>query len=104
MRAGTDSVPFRIAGNHPCLAGHFPGHPIVPAVVILDAVLSAARQRRPGLRVAELVYAKFKRPLPPATDATITLDCRERSLRFSVACADGELARGEFALAGDCEP
>ena len=35
---------FSIAPDHPALEGHFPGQPIVPAVVILDAVLAAAGQ------------------------------------------------------------
>jgi|HubBroStandDraft_1064217.scaffolds.fasta_scaffold06681_6 3-hydroxyacyl-[acyl-carrier-protein] dehydratase len=35
------SVTLRIAPDHPSLAGHFPGHPIVPGVVLLDETLQA---------------------------------------------------------------
>ena len=37
-------VPLRIAADHPALAGHFPGFPIVPGVVLLDEALHAIEQ------------------------------------------------------------
>ena len=42
------SVTF--AANHPVFAGHFPGRPIVPGALLLDAVLHAAQQE---LRAAQ---------------------------------------------------
>ena len=39
-----------IAKDHPALAGHFPGNPIVPGVLILDEVMRAAEQWRGRLR------------------------------------------------------
>lgn len=37
-------VSLRIAADHPALAGHFPGLPIVPGVVLLDETLHAIEQ------------------------------------------------------------
>jgi 3-hydroxyacyl-[acyl-carrier-protein] dehydratase len=41
------SVELRIAADHPALAGHFPGYPIVPGVVLLDEALHAIEQTQP---------------------------------------------------------
>ena len=35
---------FTIPDDHPSLPGHFPGHPVVPGVVLLDRVLQAIEQ------------------------------------------------------------
>ena len=41
----SDAAPIRaplcVAPTHPSLPGHFPGQPVVPGVVILDAVQAA---------------------------------------------------------------
>jgi 3-hydroxyacyl-[acyl-carrier-protein] dehydratase len=34
-------APLPIAADHPAYAGHFPGQPILPGVVLLDAALRA---------------------------------------------------------------
>ncbi len=48
-------VPF----EHPSLPGHFPGRPVVPGVVLLDAVFE-----RIG-RVAQLASVRFTGPVLP---------------------------------------
>lgn len=55
-----------IAAHHPSLAGHFPGNPIVPGVVLLDAVVCAFAERYPELRLAGISFVKFFQPLRPA--------------------------------------
>ncbi len=52
--------------DHPSLAGHFPGHPIVPGVVLLDAVLETIRGAHDRtLRLVSILSAKFLRAVEP---------------------------------------
>jgi 3-hydroxymyristoyl/3-hydroxydecanoyl-(acyl carrier protein) dehydratase len=62
-----------IAKNHPALAGHFPGNPIVPGVLILDEVMQAARQWRGQLRLTKVVSVKFSSPLEPGNPFSIKM-------------------------------
>ncbi|WHZ19355.1 MAG: hypothetical protein OJF55_001504 [Rhodanobacteraceae bacterium] len=84
---------LRIEASHPALAGHFPGNPVVPGVVLLERVAAALKSWR-GLAIGKL-DAKFVRPLLPGEDAMIELCEDNGGVRFSVVHADGTtLARG----------
>ncbi len=90
------SVPLCIAPDHPALAGHFPGRPVVPGVVLLQRVATAWKAWR-GMAVGQL-DAKFIQPLLPGEAATIVLREDGDHARFEVARADGQsLARGTLA-------
>lgn len=91
-------VPLCIPANHPALAGHFPGRPLVPGVVLLERVAAACRALRGG-RVSRL-DAKFLRPLRPDESADIALEMLERGrVRFAVTGAGGAaIARGTLGL------
>jgi 3-hydroxymyristoyl/3-hydroxydecanoyl-(acyl carrier protein) dehydratase len=55
-----------IPSDHPALPGHFPGHPIVPGVVVLDEVIETLKRRYGGeLLVTELPAVKLSSPLRP---------------------------------------
>ena len=58
-----------IAADHPALAGHFPGNPLVPGVVLLDeAIASIERARGMTFGTYRLASVKFLQPVkPPAT-------------------------------------
>jgi len=85
-----------IAAEHPCLAGHFPGAPIVPGVLLLDEMVRAVEAdgdpARPRWRIGSAKFLKLVRP-----GETLTLE-HERlpngSLRFSVARAGEPVAQG----------
>lgn len=87
--------PQRVPAAHPALAGHFPGNPVVPAVLILERVVASAPGPVTGVR-----SAKFLRPLAPDTAFHVRgREVEPGRWRFSVNGADGnELARGELAL------
>ncbi|MGO4702918.1 hydroxymyristoyl-ACP dehydratase [Dyella sp. 2RAB6] len=81
----------RIDPSHPSLPGHFPGQPLVPGVVLLEAVANALRDWR-GQRLARIAEAKFVAPLLPGETAELVLSESGARVRF-------ELRRGELLLA-----
>lgn len=97
--AATHVFELRIAADHPSLPGHFPGHPLVPGVVLLDSVIAGAERwlGRP-LRIDTLVQAKFTRPLLPEQTAIVTLALASETLRFEITSGEARLAQGVFAL------
>ncbi|NII10876.1 hydroxymyristoyl-ACP dehydratase [Oleiagrimonas sp. C23AA] len=88
---------FTIAAEHPCLPGHFPGHPLVPGVLILDEVACALRSWRQKA-LTRVIDAKFIAPLLPAQSARVTLSAGRdpQRVRFAVHRGDTLLARGQL--------
>lgn len=57
---------LRVPGGHPILAGHFPGAPLVPGVLLLEAVRQACeRTLARTFRLVEVVEARFSQPVAP---------------------------------------
>ncbi len=89
-----------IAESHPSLPGHFPGHPIVPGVVILDHVYSALRQWRGEIELTSLPSVKFLLPIFPEMTFTIAFeDPDDNRYRFLCLNEDQTLVSGEFRAA-----
>lgn len=84
-----------IENSHPCLAGHFPGNPIVPAVVLLDMVVAAMERWRPGRQVTAVRLAKFLEPLRPGVAFRIALRTGSNDLtRFQCTVEGRIIAEG----------
>ena len=84
---------FAIPADHPCLPGHFPGHPIVPGVVLLDQVMTAA-----GVQATALPSAKFLRPVRPGEVVEVAFRRTAAGRLAFRAEVGGALAfQGEFA-------
>jgi len=93
------SAALRVGAAHPALGGHFPGNPIVPAVVVLDAVISAAEDWLGArLRVTGLSKAKFVASLRPDELARIELVLRGQNLEFSVDRDEVTIANGSLIV------
>ncbi len=65
-------LPLSIPLNHPAYAGHFPGQPILPGVVLLDAALHALAGVH-GISAAsgQIKSAKFLSPVRPGDLLTL---------------------------------
>ena len=72
-----------IAPDHPAFAGHFPGAPIVPGVVLLDAAVHAAMQTL--------------RPAPSGKGETSSVVCQVSSVKFLSPVGPGETLNISFA-------
>lgn len=91
-------MPFAIAPDHPCLPGHFPGHPLVPGVIVLDQVLAAIERAHGPLGALRLPQVKFVQPLLPGEAAEVVLEGAAPRWRFRVLRGDALIASGEVAL------
>jgi 3-hydroxyacyl-[acyl-carrier-protein] dehydratase len=90
---------FQVATDHPCLAGHFPGRPLVPGVLLLAHLLQAVESWTGAAPcVLHLPQVKFRAPLLPGQCADIELQRGATRLRFCVRRGDEVIASGEMAL------
>jgi 3-hydroxymyristoyl/3-hydroxydecanoyl-(acyl carrier protein) dehydratase len=88
-----------IATDHPALAGHFPGNPIVPGALILDAVLQAVEEYRGRMRLKRVVSAKFTSPLRPGESFSIKLnEAGDSHIDFECSLEGRALASGRLAV------
>ena len=97
-----------IAPDHPAFAGHFPGAPIVPGVVLLDAAVHVAMQTlRPARSakgetssvVCQVSSVKFLSPVGPGETLKITCaSSASGSLRFDISSGSRKVASGTLVL------
>ncbi|HEY4214553.1 MAG TPA: hypothetical protein VGM84_23965 [Steroidobacteraceae bacterium] len=86
-----DSTLLRIPIDHPAFPGHFPGRPILPGVVLLDAVVRAVSPDVP----CEIASAKFHATVSPGE--TLTLESEslaDGGVRFRLSLGDRPVASG----------
>jgi 3-hydroxymyristoyl/3-hydroxydecanoyl-(acyl carrier protein) dehydratase len=89
------ALPF--AADHPVFAGHFPRHPIVPGVLLLDWA-QAAIEAQLGQALQALTEAKFHSPATPADNLALDFEVGPSSVRFEIRSADRKIASGRFPL------
>jgi len=98
--SGTIVRTLAIAADHPAFAGHFPGRPILPGVVLLAEVLEAARAD-PSLAAwlgaqPTLAVVKFLATVEPGARLDIAFDATPRSLDFRVSEDSLVVASGKW--------
>jgi 3-hydroxymyristoyl/3-hydroxydecanoyl-(acyl carrier protein) dehydratase len=87
MNAPLDA-PLALPADHPALAGHFPGHPIYPGVVLLDAAIGAIEAHF-GATVCGLPVSKFLAPVTPGMPLTLHAERDGSDVRFELVMAGG---------------
>jgi 3-hydroxyacyl-[acyl-carrier-protein] dehydratase len=98
----TLDAPLPLLADHPALAGHFPGHPIYPGVVLLDAAIGAIEAHF-GASVRGLPVAKFLAPVRPGMALMLHAERGSGDVRFELTTVDGaRVATGTARLQGDC--
>ena len=93
-------MPLTIPADHPAFAGHFPGIPIVPGVVLLDETLYAIGAAT-GLSLATCFInsVKFLSPLKPSEPAIIEHEVQENgSIRFEIVSGTRKVVTGSITL------
>lgn len=89
---------WTVPADHPAFAGHFPGNPIVPGVVLLDRAILFAEQLlgQKGLNW-QVGNAKFFSPVKPEEALTFVLEAKvSGSISFSVHAAGRDVASGSL--------
>ena len=90
---------MNIPTGHPAFEGHFPGRPILPAVVLLAETLAAIESAtgRPPQEWT-LANAKFLNPVSPGTPLSLSHEATASGgIRFEVRSLAGVVAHGTLA-------
>ncbi len=93
---------FSVPADHPSLPGHFPGNPVVPGVLLLEAIV-ANLERATGCRTVKLQQVKFLSVLRPDEHAIAHCEVRGDTAIFHAFSRWGSatvpLASGTISLA-----
>ena len=107
----TISAVKNVSFNEPYFLGHFPGHPVMPGVLIVETMAQAAgvliwesvppEERDFTLYLAAVERARFRYPVRPGDRLTVTATLTSRRRNFwrfdAVAEVDGtRVASSEF--------
>ncbi len=97
---------LRIDAGHAALAGHFPGAPVLPGVVLLDETVRALEQAQGGAPLHWTVgVAKFLKPVQPGETLTLEYEpLPNGSMRFAVSSAGHPVANGVLRPSGAAQP
>jgi 3-hydroxyacyl-[acyl-carrier-protein] dehydratase len=94
------SESLAIPADHPSFAGHFPGAPILPGVILLDQVLCAiAASDEVDLLQVQLASVKFLSAVRPGEVLRLEHETLANgSISFSVHTAERTIATGRLSV------
>ena len=94
------TVSLSISPLHPAFAGHFPGDPLVPGVVLLDETLFALAASGAHISFGcEIAIAKFHSRVLPGEPLTLEHEAAaDGSIRFVVRSSDRLVASGRLTV------
>ncbi len=94
-----DATHWTVPPDHPAFAGHFPGTPILPGVLLLDAVLHAiAAATGIALDTCEIGSVKFLSPASPGDELAIRhILSASGTIRFDIVAGMRKIASGSIA-------
>jgi 3-hydroxymyristoyl/3-hydroxydecanoyl-(acyl carrier protein) dehydratase len=95
MTAGNTAT-WTVPVDHPSFAGHFPGRPIVPGVVLLDrAIRFVAAALGTDTAGCSIANAKFLSPVGPGETLEFSWQVKASgSIQFEIAGAGRAVATG----------
>ena len=87
---------WTVPPDHPAFAGHFPGAPILPGVVLLDVALHAvAAATGIALDLCEISSVKFLSPASPGDELLIQHSVlASGTVRFDIVAGMRKIASG----------
>lgn len=92
------TLSFHIPPDHPAFAGHFPGMPITPGVVLLDEALHAiAVAQQMDLQKCTISSVKFLSPVLPDTELTLHYERTAKGgIQFDIKQGERVAVTGAF--------
>lgn len=90
---------YRVLENHPALAGHFPGNPVIPGVIILDYARELLENALPKTRIKSITTIKFMQPVFPEQEFCIHLKASDKNkVKFTCLCNEKKIIYGTFVI------
>ncbi|MEX0606436.1 MAG: hypothetical protein WD382_03770 [Halofilum sp. (in: g-proteobacteria)] len=92
---------FTIESDHPALAGHFPGDPVVPGCVLLDHALALVRRVHAMPATGALPRVKFTAVVRPGEPVEVQAEQRGGHVAFRGTVEGAPVIEGQWATAAD---
>lgn len=93
------SQEIRFATDHPTGPGHFPSHPIIPGVLLLDEAVKLAEGAIEAGEAIVVRAAKFHHPVRPGEAVVVRWEAEPRSMvKFECWLSDGTILAASGTL------